>query len=97
MSATQQSFLTTEYASPRVDRSPLASIDDALRNIFPTQAEETQLQKARRTLGNSAIALTDEELEVHLTEVQHLIDYWLDTFEQQLFDGMTLQQILREG
>jgi len=89
MNTTEQIF--------QASSSPLASIDSALRSLFPTQAEETLIQKARYTLGISAKDLADEELETFLTEFQHLIDYWLDTFEQQLFDGMTLQQVLRKG
>jgi hypothetical protein len=48
-------------------------------------------------MGDTISELSDDELEVCVTEFQHLIDYWLDTFEQDLFDGMTLQQLLREG
>lgn len=97
MATTNQVLPTTKQTSLGLGNRPLAPIDEALRAIFPTQTEETQLQKARRTLGGSANGLSDEELETYLTEFQHLIDYWLNTFEQQLFDGKTLQQVLQEG
>lgn len=96
MNTVQQTLPTAGRTSSIVGKNPLAAIDDALRTIFPTQTEETQLQKARHILGNSANALSDEELEINLTEFQHLINHWLDAFEHQLFDGMTLQQVLRE-
>jgi hypothetical protein len=77
--------------------SPLAPFDDALRAIFSTPAQETLLQKTRHIMGDAVGELSDDELEVCITEFQHLIDYWLDTFEKDLFDGMTLHQLLREG
>ena len=93
----QQVFLGTERVSSAASNSPLAPIDDALRAIFTTPTQETLLQRTRRIMGDAVTDLSDDELEVYITEFQHLIDYWLDTFEQQIFDGMTLRQILREN
>ncbi len=82
---------------PTTYSSPLTPIDDALRTIFSSPAQETLLQKTRHIMGNAASELSDDELEAYVTEFQHLIDYWLDTFEKDLFDGVTLQQLLREN
>jgi hypothetical protein len=92
--ATQQ---TLSIAQPTTYSSPLAPIDDTLRNIFSSPAQETLLQKTRHIMGDAASELSDDELENYITEFQHLIDYWLDTFEKDLFDGVTLQQLLREN
>lgn len=73
------------------------SLDTALQQIFKSREEETRADKARRLMAGEVDSLTDEELDVYLTEFQHLIDYWLDSFERQLFDGKTLQQVLMEG
>jgi hypothetical protein len=93
----QQVLLGTERVSSAASTSPLAPIDDALQAIFTNPTQETLLQKTRRIMGNTVTDLSDDELEVYITEFQHLIDYWLDTFEKQIFDGMTLQQVLREN
>lgn len=78
-------------------RQHSASIDAALQGIFKSTQEETRLQQVRRIMGSEIDCLSDEELEVCLTEFQHLIDEWLDAFEQELFDGQTLKQILGQG
>jgi len=87
---------TLSIASPAYT-SPLAPIDDALRAVFSTPVQETLLQKTRHIMGDTISELSDDELEVCITEFQHLIDYWFDAFERDLFDGVTLQQLLREG
>ncbi len=74
-----------------------ASIDEALQSIFKSSQEETRLQQTRRTMGDSVSHLSDDELEVCLTEFQHLIDEWLNAFEHELFDGQTLKQVLGRG
>jgi hypothetical protein len=68
-----------------------------LHSFFPTTQEETRLQKARRIMGEELVGLSDEELEIHLTEFNFLLDSWFDQFEQGLFSGKTLHQLLREG
>ncbi|MEO8104931.1 MAG: hypothetical protein ABI602_01175 [Candidatus Saccharibacteria bacterium] len=73
---------------------PLAPIDATLNSIFVTSLEESRLQKARSIVKLSAATISDEELEIALTEFQHLIDYWLDQFELHIFDGNTLGQML---
>jgi len=74
-----------------------ADIDTALQGIFRTAQEETRLQQARRIMGNAVGDLSDEELEVCLTEFQHLLDQWLDEFERAAFDNQTLRQVLGQG
>lgn len=93
----QQTLLGAKRLNSIISSNPLAPIDDAMRAIFATPTQETLLQKTRHIMGNAVTELSDDELEVYITEFQHLIDYWLDTFEQQIFDGMTLQQVLRES
>lgn len=75
--------------------NPQKSVEEGLNALFPTYKEETKLQKARRVLGEISSEVTDEQLEVFLTEVQFLLDSWLDGFEKKIFDGLTLKQILK--
>jgi len=76
---------------------PLASIDVALQHILNPTAEQTGLQKARQTMGTALTDTSDEDLEIYMTEFQHLIDYWLDAYEREAFGGMTLRQVLGQG
>ncbi len=91
--------VTSENTSSNsiVETNPLASIDAALKRIFTTQQEETLLLKSRRIMSDAVVGISDEELEVYITEFQHLIDYWLDDFEREMFEGQTLQQVLGQG
>lgn len=73
------------------------SLERTLSNIFPTQKEENNLQRARRILGDLAISLSDPELETFLVEFEYLIDSWLDEFEKNIFNDKTLMQLLKEG
>ena len=77
--------------------NPQKSAEEGLNALFPTHNEETKLQKARRVLGEEiASEVTDQQLEIFLTEVQFLLDSWLDSFERTMFDGLTLSQVLKE-
>jgi hypothetical protein len=73
------------------------SLERTLSNIFPTQKDENNLQRARRILGDLAVSLSDPELETYLVEFEYLIDSWLDEFEKNIFNDKTLMQLLKEG
>lgn len=68
-----------------------------LDSIFPTRQEETKIAKARRILEEIGSDLSDEELEIYLIKFEFLLDTWIDNFEKIIFDGKTLNQLLREG
>jgi hypothetical protein len=46
-------------------------------------------------MGGELVDVLDDELETHLTELQYLLDSWLDDFERQAFEGKTLKQLMR--
>jgi len=71
------------------------TIESALKEIFPTRQEETQLERSRRILGDTAVDTSDEELEKQVREFQSLIDSWLDSYEKEVFNDKTLAQLLR--
>jgi len=60
--------------------------------IFPGKQEETRIQKARLIMGDDVKDLSDEDLEVFLTEFQYLIDCWLDEYERQVFNNKILKR-----
>jgi|ADGO01.1.fsa_nt_gi hypothetical protein len=97
MTLYQQTSSQLELSPALSSFENMQSLDAALSQIFKSRQEETRTEKARRAMAGAVDSLTDEELDIQLTEFQHLIDYWLDMFEQQLFDGKTLQQTLMEG
>jgi hypothetical protein len=78
-------------------RQHTANIDTALQSIFKSTHEETRIQQARRIMGNSVAHLSDVELEVCITEFQHMLDEWFDAFEHNVFDGQTLKQVLGQA
>jgi len=47
-------------------------------------------------MGDDVKDLSDEDLEVYLTEFQYLIDAWLDEYEKEAFDNKTLREKLME-
>jgi hypothetical protein len=70
------------------------TFENALNSIFPSKQEETRIQKARLIMGDDVKDLSDEDLEVFLTEFQYLIDCWLDEYEKQVFDNKTLRELI---
>jgi hypothetical protein len=71
--------------------------ESTLSKIFPGKQEETRIQKARLIMGDDVKDLSDEDLEVFLTEFQYLIDCWLDEYEKQVFNNKTLKELMKEG
>ena len=73
------------------------SIKKSLDQLFPEQEyEEKNLQKAKEILGAVAQELSPEELKVAVTEIQFLVETWLDDFERGIFNGLTLKELLHE-
>ncbi len=66
-----------------------------LENIFPTQLEDTRVSQLRKTLGEKASSKSEEELLAMATDMQFLVDCWLDDFEKDTFDGRTLENLLK--
>lgn len=64
-------------------------------NPFISQSnKENQIEKSRRILGEVASNLSDDDLQIFITEIQCLINSWFDQYEKQIFNGQTLRQIL---
>ncbi len=77
--------------------NPQKSLEVGLNALIPTHEEENKLQKARRVLGGISLEVTDEQLEIFISGIQFLLDSWLDDFEKEMFNGLTLKQILKGG
>lgn len=76
--------------------NPQEELGNILNSILPQQSEETKITRTRKALGKTAEAFSDEQIETIVTEFQFLIDTWLDEFEKDVFNGMTLKEVLNE-
>ena len=74
-----------------------ASIETAINTLFPTQEEENKIARTRGHLGETAKDLSDAQVETIISEFQFLIDSWMDEYEQEVFGGKTLREILNGG
>lgn len=74
--------------------SPQPSLENMLSSILPSQTEETQVSKTRKHLGKIGEQFSDEQIQCMITEFQFLIDTWMDEFEREIFNGMTLKEVL---
>ena len=68
---------------------------DQINELFSNQDEqEKTILEAREILGDSAKDLADNQVYDLVTEVQFLVDSWLEDFERDVFDGKTLDEIV---
>jgi len=82
--------------SPQLS-NPFEQIDSILSSVFPTQSEENKILRTRKYLGETANELSDEQIDCINSEFQFLIDSWLDEYEKEVFNGMTLKEVLNNG
>jgi len=88
----KKEFVSTTSSVYKNLHAPLTS---ALDRIFPQQKEENKVERTKRILGQTASHFADEQVHTINTDFQYLIDTWLDTYEKTIFDGMTLQNLLK--
>lgn len=55
------------------------------------------LEEARNILGLNSKDLSDDTLKDKCVKMQFLIESWLDSFEKQVFQGKTLNELLGES
>ena len=69
---------------------------DQINQHFQQQNEEQKtIQDAREILGNEAEGLTDNQIKDLVNEIQYLVDTWIEEYEQKVFDGKTLKELLQ--
>lgn len=72
------------------------NIYENLNQYFNKQDHQQKtLLKARELLGEDGKDLTDEEAYNLYTEIQFLTDSWAEEFERGIFNGKTLEEILK--
>jgi outer membrane protein OmpA-like peptidoglycan-associated protein len=73
------------------------TIQNSLDNLFPEQKyEDKDIQKAKQILGKIADQLNGDQIRDVVTEVNYLVNTWLDDYEKDIFDGQTLMELLHE-
>lgn len=81
---------TYKYNSP-------PTISQSLEAIFPEQKQaDKRIKIAKDALGSLAAQFTETELSDVITEVEYLTETWLDEYERNIFNGLTLQELLHE-
>lgn len=87
----------TDSNESQIPTLTLTNFNELSRTLSPFVSQpnkEGQLEKSRRVLGEVASDLSDDDLQIFLTEIQYLINSWFDHYEKQIFNGQTLRQIL---
>ncbi len=68
---------------------------EKINQIFTDQKEhEKTILEARETLGDSAKDLDDGQIHELVSEVQFLVDTWLEEYERKVFNGKTLEELI---
>ncbi|OGK59327.1 hypothetical protein A3I56_02440 [Candidatus Roizmanbacteria bacterium RIFCSPLOWO2_02_FULL_43_10] len=69
-----------------------------LSQIFPEQnREDKTIKQARVILGGLLEKFSTDELQETVILLQYLTESWLDMYERELFDEMTLNELLNLG
>lgn len=90
--------IPTKDSTSSTSRMPqlFEPLEKAFTEILPQTAEENAVSKIRRILGTKAHDLSDEQIHCISTEFLFLINNWLDELEKDIFNGMTLKEVLNE-
>lgn len=80
-----------------VPSSPTKTTKSSLDEMFPEQERlNKQVNQAKSILGDIAKEFSTSELQDIVSEIQFLADSWLDNYEREIFDGLTLNELLHE-
>lgn len=55
------------------------------------------MEEIENILKSSEIDIEYDELEEAVLKIKHLIELWLDSFEREIFEGKTLQELLESS
>jgi len=95
LTETSNSLAQTNPAQLNI-QPPQQCTYEQINQIFNEQNQQVKtIQEARDILGESAQALTDGQVCDLVNEIQYLVDTWLEEYEQKVFDGKTLKEILQ--
>lgn len=73
------------------------ALRQSLDELFPEQKfDDKDVQKAKEILGALTSEFTAEQLKGTIIEIQYLAESWLDDLERDIFQGLTLKEVLHE-
>ena len=73
------------------------SVQEALASLFPEQQyDDKRIKSAKHILGSITNELTQQQLLDIVSEISFLVESWLDDFEREIFNGLTLRELLHE-
>ncbi len=79
---------------PQLTQHQHQALNHAAKSIFSQDMQDSVLLRTRKNLGEISKALSDDQVETIITEFQFLIGSWLDEYEKELFNGMTLREVV---
>jgi hypothetical protein len=82
-----------EISFPQVIK-PISKALEAV--VIKPEPENKEILEVRRMLGEAGADLSTQEIKDMLTEIQFLVTSWLDEYEQAIFKGQTLAEVLHE-
>lgn len=88
----------SQSSHPKTTTKSLStSVKESLDEMFPEQEyAEKSLKQAKAVLGDLAKDFSTDELKNIVSEIQFLVETWLDDYEREVFDGLTLRELLHE-
>lgn len=87
-------FETLQHYEQRSERS----VEEQLNAIFPEQTHKNKLVKrTKEILGDLTSGMSEDEVQTIATEVEYLCETWLDRYEEKIFSGKTLNELLNIG
>ena len=96
-----EEIIQQSIQSPKATKGNLTTSDSItalLNSLFPEQQQQDkELRQVKAILGSLANELTIDEIHALTCEVRFLLESWLDSFEEDIFEGKTLKDVLNEG
>ncbi len=80
--------------SPESQFNPQGTYDQLNQFFSEQDKQQKTVLEAREILGSSADNISDAQVYDLVNEVQYLVDSWLEEYEQKIFEGKTLDEIL---
>lgn len=85
-------FIKNNLDQPRQAQE---GIYEKINNIFSKQdSREKEILETRTLIEHYSSQFSDTDILTLNAEAQLLIEAWLDQFEKEIFDGMTLRELL---
>lgn len=85
------------FNQPTQNHNKEVSISESLDVMFPEQKrQDREIAKTKEILGKLADLFTTSQLKEIVTDIDFLVESWLDEFERKKFGGKILKELLHE-